>query len=244
MIGSFIDYLKDKKDNILFPRTITEAVADKESGENLNQMLEGIVRTAGDEAEYIEDLDEHTGEVLARHDAEIQNLENYIGSLDNLTTEQKSNIVSAVNEVGQDVVAHNAKTIQQSGGVHGLEIERGSWVAELSTTNGDGVADYGSYERFGTYVRIGDLVYISFRMNVESFTNCTGYYIITGLPFYSSGSDRYRYIVAPSNLEGATDYASIRGTDIRMRSSPQAVAQAVPFTSTKYIHGSGVYHIG
>lgn len=99
MIGSFIDYLKDKKDNILFPRTITEAVADKESGENLNQMLEGIVRTAGDEAEYIEDLDEHTGDVLARHDAEIQNLENYIGSLDNLTTEQKSNLVGAVNEI-------------------------------------------------------------------------------------------------------------------------------------------------
>ncbi|MCR1897825.1 hypothetical protein NSA47_02330 [Irregularibacter muris] len=187
-------------------------------------------------------IDPDTGESLDKFfDREFYEK---IGDPSFLETIDKSTLVSAINELKTKDDLHLAETMQQSGGVHGLEIERGSWSAELSTTNGDGVADYGSYERFGTYVRIGDLVYITFRMNVESFTNCTGYYIITGLPFYSSGSDRYRYIVAPSNLDGATDYASIRGTDIRVRSSPQAIAQAVPFTSTKYIHGSGVYHIG
>ncbi|MCR1897823.1 hypothetical protein NSA47_02320 [Irregularibacter muris] len=95
MRGAIVDYLEDKYGNYLFPRTITEAVADKDSGKNLNQMLDGIVRCAGDETEYIEDLEEHTGEVLTRHDREIKNLE------------------SAKNELRQEVDEHKAESMTQ-----------------------------------------------------------------------------------------------------------------------------------
>lgn len=105
-MGFIVDNLKDKLGNILYPRTITEAVADITSGENLNQMLDGVVRGAGDEGQEIEEIEEAVGDAIVRHEQEIDDLEGYIGSLDGLTTTEKSNLVGAINELKNSADTH------------------------------------------------------------------------------------------------------------------------------------------
>lgn len=58
---------------------------------------------------------------------EIENLKTFIGSLDNLTTEQKGNLVSAINEVKQNVTAHkNDNTI------HVTQVNKTAWNNAVS----------------------------------------------------------------------------------------------------------------
>lgn len=163
MKGAKVDCLVDKHGNLILPRTITEAIADKDSGENLNQMLDGIVRCAGDEREYIEDLEEHTGEVLTRHNKKIKNLE------------------GEKNELRQEVDEHKIESVHQSEGVHGLEVEEGTWSPRIFADEVAGNVIYN--DSFGSYHRIGNLVTVNFKIAITNLGGMKGRVYVDGLPF-------------------------------------------------------------
>lgn len=178
-------------------------------------------------------------------DQGFENLKNKIGSLENLATEEKSDLVGAINEIENAVKTHLADDVTDEGGVHGLEVEVGTFTPNLSTTNRDGNATY-SGTRYGNYVRIGNLVHVNIRFDVASFTGGTGYYAITGIPFpsFPPGISRYNYLLAAHNLPGASNAWYTLGSYIMPATiSGTGAVPAEDFTSIKYIHISGVYQI-
>jgi hypothetical protein len=90
--------------------------------------------------------------------------------------------------------AHLAETVQDEGGVHGLEYEEGTWtpVVEGGTEPGEGT--YGKQE--GEYKRIGKIVYIRVLVNITAHTG-SGTLYISGLPF--TPNDNYGMSIGTAN---------------------------------------------
>jgi hypothetical protein len=84
-------------------------------------------------------------------------------------------------ELRNEFEAHKAESVQDAGGVHGLEIEQGTWTPTLygGTTSGSPVYSI----RQGRYMRIGNLVYLSGRIDITSKGGLAGPIRISGLPF-------------------------------------------------------------
>ncbi len=85
-------------------------------------------------------------------------------------------------EAEQDHKTHQAETVSQVGGVHGLSIEEGIWTPLLK---GNTVAGNNTYSRqIGTYCKVGKMVTLSFEILLSGKdTNMDGSISITGVPF-------------------------------------------------------------
>jgi hypothetical protein len=133
-----------------------------------------------------------------------------IGILEDLTTTNKTNLVSATNEVNaqlaqdaQDLVNHKTTSVSSPSGAHGFDVKSGSWNATVRGGDTAGIATYAV--RDCTYYRAGNLVLVRFVLNV-TITGAAGNIEITDLPFTPKESP----------CVGVIGYASINGvvTDI------------------------------
>lgn len=90
-----------------------------------------------------------------------------------------------VGEVAGDLASHLADTVQDEGGVHGLEIEEGLWTPAIV---GATVAGNHTYtQQVGYYYKTGKKVYINGKVRIlTKDIEMSGYVLIGGLPFVPS----------------------------------------------------------
>lgn len=117
-----------------------------------------------------------------------------IGELSDLETEDKTSIVSAINEV-------NSKL---------LEYEEGTWTPVLRDES-DGVGETTSHS--GEYVRIGNQVTISFRVRGTK-GSMTDNICITGLPFKTRSRSGVTFSVLVISIENDTQIFGRVGNSI------------------------------
>ncbi len=79
--------------------------------------------------------------------------------------------------------SHLAESVQDTGGVHGLEYEEGTWSPILFAENGQ--VDVTLYSTTNSYVRIGNLVFIRGEISIDTYSKGTGAgrIEVAGLPF-------------------------------------------------------------
>ena len=93
-------------------------------------------------------------------------------------------IAQAVDNLEQEVTSHMAESVQDAGGVHGLEVEEGTW-----TPSSDGATFDVSY---ATYTKIGNLIKLQCEVNVTVKGTS---FVIRGIPFVGVSKNSYgRYI--------------------------------------------------
>lgn len=143
-----------------------------------------------------------------------------------------------------DFEAHLAESVSQAGGAHGLVMERGTFTPAFGSTDNNGTVTHGKI--FAEYVRLGDLVHITIRMDNVSYSGGSGCFRISGLPFAGRADrDKYNFVLAPNNIDknNIGKVASVVSNILVMR--PDSGFSQIPvadFTG-KYINVSGVYQI-
>jgi hypothetical protein len=165
---------------------------------------------------------ETPGGAQAKADTAEDNAKSYasglIGTLSNLLTTAKNNIVVAVNEifgkvedVGDALDSHLAENVSQTGGTHGLEYEHGVFTpfAKGGTVEGTVITSIAN----GRYVKINKKVFISLQLRITEIIDATGNFIIGGLPFvpndnYAITIDRYRGITLREGFVQLSGYTS------------------------------------
>jgi len=87
-----------------------------------------------------------------------------------------------VSAVSQALAAHKAETVSQEGGVHGLEVEEGTWTPYFYGTTVSGNNQYS--RQLGRYIRIGKQVTAILSLELSSIDpNMSGSLRIGGLPY-------------------------------------------------------------
>ena len=84
-------------------------------------------------------------------------------------------------ETEQDIATHKANNVQQIGGVHGLEIETGTFTPYLYGSTIEGSPIYSSQR--GSYIKIGKRVFIDASLNLTSKSDISGNVRVGGLPY-------------------------------------------------------------
>lgn len=115
-------------------------------------------------------------------------------------------------EVSQaDFDAHVNKDVEDDGGVHGLEVEKGSFAPTLLPDDG---MVYRSQR--GEYYLMGDMVFITLEITLDDKGTGTGDVIIESLPFTSDHTvfPPIRIYNVDSSLDDANFTASLYGTQI------------------------------
>jgi hypothetical protein len=89
-------------------------------------------------------------------------------------------------KIDDEFTAHLAENVQDAGGVHGLDIEEGTWTPTLQGLSVAGSHTYS--KQTGEYTKVGNLVTASFNITLSSKdANMSGTYLfIGGLPFTSN----------------------------------------------------------
>ena len=169
-----------------------------------------------------------------------------IGLLTSLTTEQKGNLVAAINELDENYKTHKAENIQQQE-VHGLKIERGVWTPKISGATGYAM-QVGFYEKIGRMVFIDGVVTISNKGSYE------GNIFIEGLPFiahFGDGGYQRRASVSISTVSNATlpqngncfaGYCQPNDSKILLVSQSSSVINNTHITNTTSIRFSATYY--
>jgi hypothetical protein len=85
---------------------------------------------------------------------------------------------------------HLAQSVTQDNGVHGLEVEEGTWTPVLYGNTTAGTPAYSL--RYGYYTKIGKLVHLSGRIDISAKGGLTGALRISGVPF--TGANRTQSI--------------------------------------------------
>jgi len=102
--------------------------------------------------------------------------------------EEYNTTIGWVEDVETDLDTHKAEDVTDDGGVHGLEIERGTWTPYFYDVDG-AIGNYDIQE--GVYHKIGKLVYVSCRLNSTHDYSGTGpssgQISLRGLPFTANG---------------------------------------------------------
>lgn len=92
-----------------------------------------------------------------------------------------TNVEGALAEVKNEVLSHKADNVQQIGGVHGLEIETGTFTPYLYGSTIEGSPIYSA--RRGSYIKIGKRVFIDASLNLTSKSDISGNVRVGGLPY-------------------------------------------------------------
>ncbi|WP_026702869.1 hypothetical protein [Salibacterium aidingense] len=103
--------------------------------------------------------------------AAINELLDMRGDLNNLDTDDKSRIVAAINELVLKFSTHSSETV--SDGAHGMgniaseEYEEGEWTPSLVGNTNEGNHSYNT-TRVGRYIRMGNMVHVMFQVRIYS----------------------------------------------------------------------------
>jgi|LSQX01.3.fsa_nt_gb hypothetical protein len=80
-----------------------------------------------------------------------------------------------------DFESHLAESVSQVGGVHGLEVEEGTFTPYFDLTPEDTIT---YSQQIGKYIKVGNLVHLSVRLTLSSVNVASGgNLLIRGLPF-------------------------------------------------------------
>ena len=105
---------------------------------------------------------------------------------------------AAFTAIDAAIASHLADDVTQVGGVHGLVVSSGVWTPRFGGSTTLGATTYTS--QTGTYLRIGNLVYITATLRVSNATGGSGYYVVDNLPYSPSAiTDKY-YVNISQNL--------------------------------------------
>jgi hypothetical protein len=131
----------------------------------------------------------------------------------------------------------------------------GTWTPSWGGSTGDGTVTYGT--RTGRYIRIGNTVWISFRINISAIPAApTGDILVKGLPFAIGNTDEGQrlmgYPVFVNNWGGNAPRSFIGNgttTEFRLYKSASADARdnstvvlATDLLATSHIIGTAVYY--
>ena len=188
----------------------------------------------------------------------------YISTIDFTTVEnkitEKGTIVSPTEPTtGEKVWLQSTDTeknlyIKNEDGTYEefLNIEEGTWIPRLTTVEQSApTVEY--IFREGNYIRLGNLVYISFniRGKITALTGTDNYACIAGLPYECSHSNLGQYSITTGVIYNAiynapTPSMSVYNSVIRMLRSNGSQTASWIKTDGEYFQlaGSGWYHIG
>ena len=150
-------------------------------------------------------------------------------------------------ETEQDIATHLADSVTDEGGIHGLEIESGTFTPSITGTSTAGEATY-AY-RIGKYYKIGKLVHIEIYLSWTAHTG-TGNMEIYGLPFpvaSSPGGHQVTFAISPYRITLSdghiiTGYSGSGGTGIALRQYNSAeVFIPIPMDTGAQIRVVGSY---
>lgn len=114
-----------------------------------------------------------------------QDLAEQIAAANQYTDQQIGVVIQDLTTLQQTVAAHQADTVQDEGGVHGLEIEEGLWTPAIVGLTVAGNHTYTQQE--GYYYKTGKKVYINGKVRIlTKDIEMSGYVLIRGLPFVPS----------------------------------------------------------
>jgi len=143
--------------------------------------------------------------------------------------------------------AHVAKSVTDAGGVHGLQVETGTFTPGFSGATG---TDYTLQE--GRYVRFGNLVYFSIRIVLSQKGSIPGEVSIIGLPFVATNTyisvsvGHYSGLNLPSPYSGVKAYIYPVSPAIRLRKTRNTDTSPLvdtDITNNAQFMVSGVYQI-
>jgi len=115
-----------------------------------------------------------------------------VGNIQELNTDEKANIVAAINEIYQEIVAHKADDVTQGDNPHGMIYEEGTWSPVWGTATF--TLDYAKY------IRQGNIVHCWLSLTLTSKGDATQ--TITGLPFVP----KYLYTVGSIGQYGNINF--------------------------------------
>lgn len=90
-------------------------------------------------------------------------------------------------KIDDEFTRHQAETVSQANGVHGLKMESGTWTPEVDGEGTSGTVTYTT--QAGSYTRVGNLVKCHFNLGFK-MTGGSGAIVIKGLPFNLAGFHR------------------------------------------------------
>src|SRR5690554_5306809 len=94
----------------------------------------------------------------------------------------RQELSSELNDELDSLTSHLAESVYNSNGVHGFNIEEGTWTPFLVGQTTPGTNTYAVQE--GTYIKIGKLIVATFYLRLsQKDVNMSGNINISGLPF-------------------------------------------------------------
>jgi len=145
------------------------------------------------------------------------------------------------NAIIQTIMTHKAEKVQQSGGVHGLIVEKGTWTPRLNPNNNVQLDI-----QTGSYVRIGDIVHCFMDIQISDMGSWAGtqIVIIGGLPFTVKNAAphsvaEFSKVNLPQN--GVDMFMVLEGSAMYLRSNRgSADYSALSYSATHFIIGSRI----
>jgi hypothetical protein len=189
-----------------------------------------IIETLGTNPEDRTDLNDQT--FKAKFDLNAAQIKAYINAtltkaIDALiaaikgegwTSESLKGLADLISTVSGNLTTHQADTVTDSDGAHGLKIEEGNWTPVIAGTTTPGTHTYSAQQ--GKYYKVGKLVtaFFSITMTAKGGT-MAGVASITGLPFTSD------------NLTYSQGGSITRAGVIDIPTSYNSLALAIPASS-------------
>lgn len=180
---------------------VDEAEAEREAAEEIRQRNEG------------DRIDEHAlrmeevNDIKDAYDAATKaNLSVEVSNARTSAVKSKTfgTLKERLEESEQEAAAHMAENVQDAGGVHGLEVEEGTWTPSLAGATFD--------VSYATYTRIGNLIKLQCAVNVTVKGTS---FVIRGIPFVGVSKTSYgKYVnFAEPLATQQTYYARIDSLD-------------------------------
>lgn len=103
--------------------------------------------------------------------------------------------------------SHTAEDVTQAGGVHGLEVKKGTWTPILNNSNGQ---PYSLVSASGTFMRTGDKIECWFEIESADELSDPHYVVMSGLPFVPRNLGHVGSASSTQTTQGSTSVHSIR----------------------------------
>ena len=142
-----------------------------------------------------------------------------------------------------NVTTHLADNVSDADGAHGLIVNSGTWTPSFGGSTVLGTANY--THRQGSYMRVGNIVYIAASVRITSLTGGSGYFTISGLPFTPSNRvSKYFINIAQTVVASIDNIADVYTNKIWFRSgSGSAAVEYANISSQRDVEVSGIYMI-
>lgn len=155
---------------------------------------------------------------------------------------------STAQKLKDDFESHKAENVTQAGGVHGVEIEEGTWTPIIRGGTIAGSHSYTTQE--GYYTRIKNRVFLEGTVVGTKDENATGGLTIGNLPFVIHGnkgsawvSDFSRYSLPAGDTLGATAFGGVNYIAIKLIGSGSSTVSIGDIASNFIIRFGASYII-